>query len=434
MKITIIGAGYVGLVTAGIFSDFGHKVYCIDIDKEKIENLKAAKLPFFEPGLDDLIKRNLERRRLFFTTSHEVAIPSSKVIFICVGTPPLGDGEVDLTQLYSAVKETAKHLKGYSLIAIKSTVPIGVEEDIEKIIKKFSKSKFELASCPEFLREGSAIADSRRPDRIVIGTKSKKAADILLDLHKHISGERIICDLRSAQLIKYVANSFLATKVSFANSVANLSEKVGAEADTVLWGAGLDRRVGHTYLSPGVGYGGSCLPKDVLAFVDMAKKYGFNFKLLKAVDEINENQIDNFVEKIRKSLNNQVKGKIITILGLSFKPNTDDMREAPSVKIINRLLSQGAKIKAYDPVATKNAKNYLKDVIFTSNAYEAAVGSSALCIVTEWNEFKELDLAKISKIMKKPIILDGRNIYNHKKIKEAGFIYMGMGRRNADIS
>lgn len=431
MIISIIGAGYVGLVTGGVFANFGHKVYIIDIDKKRIEELKKGKVPFFEPGLEELIKKGIEGRRLEFTSNYSQSVPASRVVFICVGTPPLEDGSVDLRQLFSATESVAKHLKGQTIIAVKSTVPIGIEVELEKIIKKHSKNSFEIVAVPEFLREGTAIEDTLHPDRIVVGAKNPKAraVDTILDLHKHFSGERIITDLRSAQLIKYAANSFLATKVSFANAVAQLSEKVGANAKIVLHGVGQDKRIGKTYLYPGVGYGGSCLPKDVAAFTDIAAKFGYDFDLLEAVERVNNAQIENFVRRIRESLGGSAQNKKIAILGLSFKPNTDDIREAPSLKIIQLLLEQGAKVLAYDPVAMPNVKKVFNNKVgFAKSALDAAKNADCLAIVTEWDEFRDLDLGKIKKLIRTPLIADGRNIYDAEKVKGLGFIYFGIGR------
>lgn len=431
MTISVVGTGYVGLVTAAVFADFGHKVFAIDVDRKKIEELKGAKVPFFEPHLKELVKRGLGSKRLNFTIDFSSSISQSRVIFICVGTPPLEDGSVDLRQLYSATASCAKKLKGQTVIAIKSTVPIGIEVELEKMIRKNSKNHFEIVAVPEFLREGSAIEDTLHPDRIVIGAENPngKAVDLILDLHKHFSGERIICDLRSAQLIKYAANSLLATKVSFANAVAQMADKMKADAEKVLHGVGLDRRIGRTYLYPGVGYGGSCLPKDIMAFVDVAQKFGYDFGLLKEVDRINEEQIANFVKRIREGLEGTVEGKKIGILGLSFKPDTDDIREAPSLKIIDLLLEQRAQIIAFDPVAVANVKKVLDGKVkFAKGAYEVAKGADCLAVITEWNEFRDLDLEKIKKLMRTPLIADGRNIFNMEKAKELGFKYFGIGR------
>lgn len=431
MTISIVGAGYVGLVTGSVFADFGHKVFIIDVDKKRVENLKAGRVPFFEPGLEDLIKKGLEGKRLKFTTNYATAIPNSRVVFICVGTPPLEDGSVDLRQLFSAAESVAKNLKGKAIIAVKSTVPIGIEDDLEKLLKKQTKNNFEIVAVPEFLREGTAIEDTLHPDRIVIGAANSrgKAVNTILDLHKHFSGERIICDLRSAQLIKYAANSLLATKVSFANAVAQLAENAKADAESVLHGVGLDKRIGRTYLYAGVGYGGSCLPKDVLAFVDVAAKFGYDFSLLKEVDRINNEQIVNFVKKIRQSLGGSLEDKRIGILGLSFKPDTDDIREAPSLKIIELLLEQKAEVAVFDPVAMPNVKKVLGEKIkYANNSYEVAKDANCLAVVTDWNEFRDLDLARVKKLMPTPLIADGRNIYNAEKVKDLGFKYFGIGR------
>lgn len=429
MTITIVGTGYVGLVTGAVFADFGHKVYCLDIDQNKIAKLKGGDIPFYEPGLEELVRINLAQKRLVFTTSYSQSIPKSKVVFICVGTPAKENGEADLTYLFSSIKETAKHLKGYTLMAIKSTVPIGVEVELEAIMKNTAKNKFEFASCPEFLREGSAVEDAKNPDRIVIGTKSTKAADLLLDLYKHLNGQRLVCDLRSAQTIKYAANTYLATKISFANAIANICEKLGADAETVLTGVGLDRRIGKNFLSPGVGYGGSCFPKDVAAFIQIADSIGYNFSLLKATQEINKKQVDLFIDKITQALGT-ISGKTVGILGLAFKPNTDDIREAPSVRIISKLLQQEAKIKAYDPAAANNVRKVFGSQIeLTENPYDALTDAEVMLVITEWNEFKELDLVKAKKLMSQPVIIDGRNIYDPEKVQSLGFIYQGIGRK-----
>lgn len=432
MTITVIGAGYVGLVTAAVFSELGNKVYCVDVVREKIEGLKHGKIPFFEPSLTDYIKRNSQARRLFFTTSYRESVPKSQVVFICVGTPPKENGEADLTYLFSAVEETAKNLNhNYTLITIKSTIPIGFEDQLEATVKKFATSKFEFASSPEFLKEGTAIEDTLHPDRIVIGTTSQKAQKVLLELHAAISGERIICDIRSAQLIKYAANAILATKVSFANAIATLCERMDADVEKVLLGVGADKRIGRSFLYPGVGYGGSCLPKDVLAFIAISRHFDYDFELLQAVDSINNNQIENFINKVKNALaakNNSLKGKKLAILGLAFKPNTDDMRDAPSLKIISHLTDLEAEVTAFDPQAMENAKRVIKNIKYAKDAQSCITGADALLIVTEWPQFRELDLKKVKKLLKKPIIVDGRNIFDPKTVKELGFTYIGIGR------
>lgn len=428
MIITIIGTGYVGLVTGAVFADLGHKVYCVDIDQDKIKKLEEGRIPFFEPGLQELVRKNTDQGRLFFTTSYQQSVPISKVVFICVGTPPKENGEPDLSYLYQATESVAKHLKDYTLIVIKSTVPIGVEKELEELIKKNSDAEFEFASCPEFLREGSAVEDTKTPDRIIIGTNSKKAADILLKLYENFNGQRVICDLTSAQMTKYAANSLLATKISFANAIANLCESSGADVELVLKGVGLDKRIGRTFLYPGIGYGGSCFPKDISAFINIADKTGYDFKLLKAVEEINNNQPQIFFDKIIKELGD-LKNKTIGVLGLAFKPNTDDIREAPSIKIIKLLLDKGATVKSYDPEAMENVKKIFGDKIrYEKNPYKAVTNASALILITEWNEFRELDLVEVKKLMETAVIFDGRNIYDPKEVKELGFIYHSIGR------
>ena len=434
MTLTVVGAGYVGLVTAAVFAELGNKVFCIDINKERIEGLKRGKIPFFEPSLSEYIKRNLSQKRLFFTTSYKESVPKSQIVFICVGTPPKENGEADLSYLFAAVEETARNLAGYTLITIKSTIPIGFENDLESTVKKYAKARFEFAACPEFLREGTAIEDTLHPDRIVIGSFSKKAQKILLSLHAPISGERIICDIRSAQLIKYAANSLLATKVSFANTIAALCEKMGADVEKVIAGVGADRRIGRSFLYPGVGYGGSCLPKDVLAFIAIGRHFGYDLSLLRAVDDINQGQIELFVEKVRKALGvEEDKGKNpqdkkVAVLGLAFKPNTDDMRDAPSIKIINHLLNLGIEVTAYDPQAMDNAKKILPKVKFAKDVYSAIKNQDALLLVTEWPQFSQIDLARAKKLLKRPIIIDGRNLFPKDKVKELGFTYIGIGR------
>lgn len=428
MVISIIGTGYVGLVTGGVFADFGNKVTCIDIDSSKIKSLREAKIPFYEPGLEELVKRNIKERRLSFTTSYSESIPNSEAIFICVGTPKKQNGEADLKYVEDAIKETLKHINAQVLVVIKSTVPVGADEDFEKLVPITLKDRVQFASCPEFLREGSAVEDAIHPDRIVVGTESKPAEKTLEDLYKPFDSEILFTDLRSAQLIKYVANSFLATKISFANMVANLSEKVGADVEDVLNGAGMDKRITRTFFYPGVGYGGSCFPKDVSAFISIFEEFGLDPSLFKAVEGVNKGQIGLVVNKAKIILGD-LRDKKIAILGLSFKPETDDLREAPSLKIIEKLLQQGAKISAFDPVAMENAKKILGDKIsFSKDPYDALKDSDLVILVTEWNEFKELDFQKISQLMKNKAIIDGRNIYDPEKLKSLGFVYSGIGR------
>ena len=434
MTITVIGAGYVGLVTAAVFAHLGNKVFCIDIDKDRVEKLKQGETPFYEPSLSEYLQLNVKEKRLHFTTSYSESVPKSQVVFICVGTPPRQNGEADLSFLFSAVEETAKHLTGYTLITIKSTIPIGYEDDLEAIVKKHASAKYEFASAPEFLREGSAIDDTLHPDRIVIGSTSKKAQKILLELHAALPGERIVCDLRSAQLIKYAANAFLATKISFANALANICEKTGADVAKVVQGVGADKRIGRAFLYPGVGYGGSCLPKDVMAFIAQARNFEYDFELLRAVDAINSGQIISFINKIRNSLGvtektgKNLEGYRLAILGLAFKPNTDDMRDAPSIKIIRSILDLGGRVTAFDPKANDSAKKIMPEIDYAKDVDSCIRGKDAVVIVTEWPEFMQIDLQKAKKLLKSPIIIDGRNIIDPQKAREAGFSYTGIGR------
>lgn len=429
MVISVIGHGYVGLVTAAVFADLGNTVWCVGRTKEKIDNLKKGISPFYEPGLEELVKRNLAAKRLKFTLDYQEAILPSGVIFICVGTPSLPNGEADLSQVFSSAGEIGKNLKDGQAVVVKSTVPVGTTYQVAEIIEKAKSKKvnFEIAFVPEFLREGTALSDTLHPDRIVVGAETPAARKILVDLHKPIDGEYVFTNIPSAEMIKYASNALLATKISFANAIAFLCEKVGADVIQVLDGVGMDKRLGRTFLNPGVGYGGSCFPKDVKALNAMFKKHKIDISLFEEVEDINYKAAGNFVDKVVKMLGS-VKGKTLAVLGLAFKPDTDDMREAPSVKIINALQEKGGKIRAFDPVAISNAKNLLKNVTYCKNPEETVKGADALLIITEWNEFKQLDLLKIKKLMKKPIIIDGRNIYDSEKVKKLGFIYRGVGR------
>lgn len=430
MTITFVGHGYVGLVTASIFAELGNTVWVIGHTKEKIENLKKGIIPIYEPGLEEIVKRNLKAKRLLFTLDYEKAIPSSDVVFIAVGTPPKENGEANLSVVFEVAEKIGRHLDGYTVVATKSTVPVGTNKKIQNAIEKTKPQKavFDIASVPEFLREGQAISDTLHPDRIVIGTDSKQAQELLVELHKPIDGTFVLTNIETAEMIKYAANAYLATKISFANAIAKLSELAGADGLKALEAVGLDKRVGSEFLSPGAGYGGSCFPKDVKALISIAKQFGYDFKLLKDVENINQEAMREIVHKTKKLLNGDLKNKIVGILGLSFKPNTDDMRDAPAITVINALQKSGAIIKAYDPVAIENAKKILKKVYFCGNPYEVAKEADILIIMTEWHEFRQLDPIKIRKIMKRPIILDGRNIYDPQKAKRAGFVYQGVGR------
>jgi len=417
-------------VTASVFADLGNTVWVIGHTKEKIENLKKGIVPIYEPGLEEIVKRNVRAKRLLFTLDYKESISNSEAVFIAVGTPPNPTGEADLSVVFEVAKKIGENLDGYTVIVTKSTVPVGTNKKTYEIINtaKPEKAKFDVASIPEFLREGQAISDTLHPDRIVIGTDSKPAEKLLIELHKSIDGKYVLTSIETAEMIKYAANSFLATKISFANAIAHLSELTGADGSKVLEAVGLDKRVGNQFLFAGAGYGGSCFPKDVKAMIAIAKKSGYDFSLLRDVEEINQQAMRRIVEKTKNLLEGKVEGKTIGMLGLSFKPDTDDMRDAPSIVVINSLLEMGAKIKAYDPIAMSNAKKILRNVNFQSDPYSVAKDCDVLVIMTEWNEFRQLDLGKIKKYMKKPVLLDGRNIYDPQKLREMGFVYIGVGR------
>lgn len=431
MTITFVGHGYVGLVTASIFADLGNIVWVIGRRLEKIESLKKSILPFYEPGLEKIVKRNIKAKRLLFTLDYKHSIPNSDVVFIAVGTPSNKTGDAELLGVFNVAEKIGKNLKkGYTIVATKSTVPIGTNKRIRQLINevKPKKAEFDIASVPEFLREGTAIQDTLKPDRVVIGSESRRAYKILLDLHKPIDGKVILTNLETAEFIKYASNSFLATKISFANAIAKLSELSGADGLKVLEGIGLDKRIGNEFLAPGPGYGGSCLPKDVKALIAMAKDYDYNFALLDEVEKINGLAKRDIVKKAKKALGDLV-GKTIGVLGLSFKPNTDDMRDAQSLEIIELLRQNRANVKVFDPQAMVVAKEILGDKVkFCKDAYEAARDADAVLIITDWNEFKKLDLKRLKKEMKSPIIIDGRNIYDPQKIRKLGFNYTGVGR------
>ena len=429
MNVCIIGAGYVGLVTGACFAELGNKVICVDNDAEKIAMLKKLKMPFYENNLSRLVKKNVKAKRLFFTDSIQEGVRKSLVIFICVGTPPKSGGEADLSYIESVASKIAENMSSYRLIVEKSTVPVETGKWIEHTIRINNKKgiKFDVASNPEFLKEGTAIDDFMHPDRIVIGCQTKKAKDIFIKLYKPIKAEIVATDIKSAELIKHASNSFLATKISFINSIANICEKTGADIEKVSYGIGLDKRIGRDFLKSGIGYGGFCFPKDMDAFIHISEKVGYDFGILKAVRKVNEEQKTLFIKKIEKELW-ILKDKLIGILGLAFKPNTDDMRFAPSIDIINSLIQSGARIKAYDPQAMEKAKTIFKGVEFVKDPYEVARHSDALLILTEWDEFKTMKLGRLKKLLKNPLIIDGRNIFDPAKIKKTGFKYISIGR------
>jgi UDPglucose 6-dehydrogenase len=429
MNLAVIGTGYVGLVTAAVFAEFGNKVWGLDIAEEKIKTLQTKIIPFYEPGLEDIVSRNIDNGNLQFTTSYESAISQAEVIFICVGTPSKENGDYDLSYVFAAAEQVGQNLKQYAVICIKSTVPPGTADEVKKILQAKTKVPFSIAACPEFLREGSAVQDSLKPSRIILGVEDKKAEEVLLALHKSIETTKLVCDIKSAQLIKYAANAFLATKISFINCIARLCDRVDADIREVASGLGLDPRIGKEFLDAGLGYGGSCFPKDTWALISFAQRQGYDFKFLKEVDTVNQTQIDYVVTKIIQQCSGTVENKIVAILGLSFKPNTDDMREARSIPIIKQLQLRGAQIQAYDPVAMENAKTLLPGVKLCDDPYKAVTQASAIVLVTEWPEFLKLDFSKMAKLVKDKAIIDGRNFLDDGAVKQSGFSYEGVGRK-----
>ncbi len=429
MTITFVGHGYVGLVTAAVFADFGNKVYVIGHTKEKVDNLKKGIIPIFEPGLEELVKKNIKAKRLEFTMDYAPAIPESDVVFIAVGTPPIKTGDADLSAVLGVAEQIGRNLSGYTVVATKSTVPIGTNKKVQLILEETKPEGAEVsyASIPEFLREGSAISDTVNPDRVVIGSEDPRAQKILIKLHEPIKAPVLITNFETAELIKYAANSFLALKISYANSIARLSELLGANALKVLEGIGMDRRIGNQFLYPGAGYGGSCFPKDVKALISIAKDHNYSFSLLEEVENVNHQARRDIVIKARGMLGD-LRGKKIGVLGLAFKPNTDDMRDAPSIDVITWLKNDGSKITAFDPVAMGNATALMPGINFVTDMYKVAEDADLLIVLTEWNEFKELDLKRIKKLMRNLNIIDGRNIYEPKTLRDLGFNYVGVGR------
>ena len=433
MNICVIGVGYVGLVAGTCLAESGNDVICADIDREKINLLNQGKVPIYEPGLEELIERNLKEGRLRFTTDFDQAIQESEIIFIAVGTPSLPDGSADLSAVYQVARKIGKNLNGYKIIVTKSTVPVGTSDEIEKIIKQESGSDdFEVVSNPEFMKEGAAVEDFMKPDRVIIGTDSERAFEVMKQIYEpfvRTENPIIRMDRRSAEMTKYTANAFLATKISFINEMANICERVGADIDSVRRGIGFDRRIGFQFLFPGVGYGGSCFPKDVDALIKTAQQKGFEAKILKAVQSVNLNQKQRLVEKIRQHYGERIKGLLLAVWGLSFKPRTDDMREAPSIVIIKGILELGAGVRAYDPVAMENAKRIFgKQISYGENPYQTLEGASGLVIVTEWSEFRRPNFERIKQLLKEPVIFDGRNLFDPQKMKELGFDYYSIGR------
>ncbi|HEV7369596.1 UDP-glucose/GDP-mannose dehydrogenase family protein [Arenibaculum sp.] len=433
MRIAVIGTGYVGLVSGACFSEFGVSTMCVDKDAAKIERLRRGEIPIYEPGLDDLVAKNVKAGRLGFTTDIEHAVPEADAVFIAVGTPSRrGDGHADLSYVYAAAEEIALYLKGYTVIVTKSTVPVGTGREVARIVRRTRPdAEFDVASNPEFLREGSAIGDFMRPDRVVIGTDSDRARAVMRALYRPlflIETPIVTTSLETAEMIKYAANTFLATKITFINEIADLCEKVGADVHDVAKGIGLDGRIGRKFLHPGPGYGGSCFPKDTLALVRTGQDYGSPLRIVETVVDVNDKRKKAMASRIVEACGGSVKGRTIAVLGVSFKPNTDDMRDAPSLDVIPALQEAGATVRAYDPAGMEEATKLLPGVTWCESAYDALADADAVTILTEWNEFRALDLKRVRELMKAPVMVDLRNVYNPEDMEMAGFSYSCVGR------
>jgi len=431
MNICVVGTGYVGLVTGAVFADLGNDVVCVDKDRDKVSALKAGRMPIYEPGLEEMVARNVGDRRLSFTSDLAVGINHSDVIFIAVGTPPKDTGETDLAQVEAVAAEIGRSMERYKVVVNKSTVPVGTGEFVREVIARHQASaiEFDVVSNPEFLREGSAIEDTLRPDRIVIGAPTQQVAMTLVELYAPLERPMIITDLPSAEVIKYASNAFLAAKISFINAISNICEAAGADVTQVMKGMGLDARIGGAFLQAGLGYGGSCFPKDVDSLIHTAGQLGYDFKLLRSVVEINRERATHLVEAMAKALG-PLEDLVIAVLGLAFKPNTDDMREAKSLEVIHLLDSAGARIRAYDPASMDNARRLLPaSVTFSDSPYEAADGAHAVVLVTEWNEFRYLNLERLRSGLKRPVIFDGRNLWEPERMRRLGFEYYSVGRK-----
>jgi UDPglucose 6-dehydrogenase len=432
MKIAVIGTGYVGLVVGACFAETGNDVICVDKDAPKIRLLGRGKIPIYEPGLQELVRRNTGEKRLSFTTNLADAVRRSDVVFIAVGTPTGEDGSADLQHVLAAAGEVARAMTGYRIIVDKSTVPAGTSELVRQTIAQETTHAFSVVSNPEFLKQGAAVEDFLKPDRVVIGASDARAADIMRELYRPFTrtgAPIIVMDCASAELCKYAANAMLATRISFMNEIANVCERFGADVDKVRQAVAADKRIGPAFLFPGIGYGGSCFPKDVKAIIKFAADRKYRFRILEAVEAVNESQKLQLLARLDKQLGRKLKGKTVALWGLSFKPRTDDMREAPAVPLIEGLLARGAAVRAYDPEAREVARRIFKDrIVYARNAYDALSGAEALLVATEWNEFREPDFAKIKRLMKHPLILDGRNIFDPNQVRRLGFTYSSIGR------
>ena len=438
MRIAMIGTGYVGLVSGACFADFGHRVCCVDKDAAKIAGLNAGVMPIWEPGLEGLVKSNAERGRLTFTTDLVAGVKDAEAVFIAVGTPARrGDGHADLTFVFEAVRELSKVIRPGTVVVTKSTVPVGTGDRIEEILREEGVTEVSVASNPEFLREGAAIADFKHPDRIVVGAEDERAQHALREIYRPLFLNRapiLITGRRTAELTKYAANAFLAVKISFINEIADLCEAVDADVQDIARGIGLDNRIGPKFLHAGPGYGGSCFPKDTLALLQTADAAGVDQRIVRTTVQVNDDRKEQMVERVERALGGDVSGKRVGVLGLAFKPNTDDMREAPSIPIIKTLVERGAEVSAYDPVAREQAEQVLSGIEFADDAYAAADGADALVIVTEWDEFRALDLERIAAALRGKVLVDLRNVYDRGDAEEAGLTYYGIGRGRPDFA
>ncbi len=439
MRITMIGSGYVGLVSGVCFADFGHDVICVDKDTSKIEALRRGEIPIFEPGLEQLVADNVRAGRLSFTTEVEASVAASDVVFIAVGTPSRrGDGHADLSYVYAAAREIAEHVKGFTVIVTKSTVPVGTGDEVERIVRETNpQADVAIVSNPEFLREGAAIEDFKRPDRIVIGLNDERARGVMTEVYRPLylnQAPLLFTSRRTSELIKYAANAFLAMKITFINEMADLCEKVGANVQEVSRGIGLDGRIGSKFLHAGPGYGGSCFPKDTLALAKTAQDYDSPVRLIETTVSINDNRKRAMGRKVIAAMGGDIRGKAIAILGLTFKPNTDDMRDSPAISIIQTLQDAGATVTGYDPEGMDNARLVIDNIAYAEDAYSAARDADALVIVTEWNQFRALDFARLKSVMKAPVLVDLRNIYRHDEVTKHGFAYTSVGRLSSDAT
>ena len=432
MNIAVIGTGYVGLVAGGCFAESGNDVWCVDIDAEKIEKLKKGIIPIYEPGLPEIVERNVREERLTFTTDFDAAVKKSLVIFVAVGTPPTPSGAADLTAVLNVAGSIGRAMDRYKVIVVKSTVPVGTSEKIREVLKKETKQPFDLLSNPEFLKQGAAVEDFMKPDRVVVGADDVRAGEILRDLYApfvRTGSPVLLVDVRTAEMLKYAANAFLAARISFMNELANLCEEVGANVDMIRKGLASDSRIGPAFLFPGVGFGGSCFPKDIRALIDTGRQHQYDMKILEAVDAVNQHQAARFGEKIRKHFKDGLRDKRFGVWGLSFKPRTNDMRDAPSIKIIESLLAEGASVAAYDPEAMDEAKKIFGNRIqLSSSNYGCIEGADALLIVTEWQAFRNPNFDRIKAVMRQHVIFDGRNIYDPVQLRQLGFAYYSVGR------